>query len=79
MGQKSIQLTYLEKVQHPIEKSRAKNFFAKVIKVVAKVYSCEKSGYCWALQAYNVTDITGLHSPYSKMTANKLFFCLHVN
>ena len=43
MGQKSTQLTHLEKVQRPKEKSRVKHFFAKVIKVVAKVYSREKS------------------------------------
>ena len=36
MDQKNAQLPYLEKVQHPNEKSRAKNFFTKVIR--AEVY-----------------------------------------
>jgi len=43
MGQKGPQLPYFEKVQHPKKKSRAKNFFAKVISTVAKVYLCEKN------------------------------------
>ena len=43
MGQKRAQLPYFELVQHPKEKSRAKNFFAKVIKAVAKVYLPEKN------------------------------------
>ena len=40
---KSAQLPYFEKVQHPEEKPRAKSFFAKVIRAVAKVYLCEKN------------------------------------
>jgi len=43
MGQKNAQLPYLEPVQHPKEKSRAKNLLAKVIKAVAKVYLPEKN------------------------------------
>ena len=42
MGRKSAQRPYFEKVPQPQEKSRAKSFFTKVIRAVAKVYSCEK-------------------------------------
>ena len=35
---KSALLPYFEKVQHPKEKSRAKTYFAKVIRAVAKIY-----------------------------------------
>ena len=39
---KSPQLTYFEKVQHPKEKSGARNLFVKVIRAVAEVYLPEK-------------------------------------
>ena len=42
MGQNIVELTYFKRVQHPMVKSRAKNIFPKVIRVVAKVYLCEK-------------------------------------
>jgi len=42
MGQRRALLPYFENGQHPKEKFRAKNFFAKVIRAVAKVYLCEK-------------------------------------
>ena len=42
-GQKSAQLPYLEKVQHPKEKSRAESFFTKLTRTVTKVYLCEKN------------------------------------
>jgi len=47
MDQKSAQLPYFEKVKHPEEKSRARNFFAKVIRAVLKVNLCEKSFWGW--------------------------------
>ena len=42
-AKKSAQCPYFEKVPQPQEKSRAKSFFTKVIRAVAKVYSCEKN------------------------------------
>ena len=42
MGQKSAQRPYFEKVPQPHEKSRAKSVFTKVIRPVAKAFSCEK-------------------------------------
>ena len=41
MAQKSAQLPYFEMVQHLNRKSRAKNFFAKVIRPEAEIYLCE--------------------------------------
>ena len=35
------------KVQHPIERSRTKNFLTKVIRAVAKVYLCENDFGSW--------------------------------
>ena len=43
MDQKRAKLTYFEKVQHPKEKSRAKNIFTKVIRLIMKVYLSEKN------------------------------------
>ena len=47
ISQKSAQLPCFERVQHLMEKSRTKNFFAKVIRAVAKVYLCEKNFGAW--------------------------------
>ena len=47
MAQKSAQLPYFEKVQHLKRKSRAKNFFAKVITPEAEIYLCEKEFGGW--------------------------------
>ena len=50
MCQKSAQLPYFEKVQHPTEKCNTKNFFVIVNSVVAKVYLSEKNfGGQWHL------------------------------
>ena len=46
-GLRSARIPYFEKVQHLKEKSRAKTFFAKVIRAVAKVYLCETFRGYW--------------------------------